>query len=627
MGQPFATKPEDLPVGNMLIYRATTFLKAFEASMDGRIISWTFRNQSKNESHIARTDHGFGIIDDRGTSTSSALFTIRKGDDTLTIAPYFKNPIILHCLVHGPTADVLRTAKDGLTGRDLAPLPSQDRVTPDGTDDYAASHHDHRRRGGKRFNASCILAIAANRYWKFTRKLRISDLIRKMPHATPSHADGFDVTALYREEFETKSCVPLGGYVTLYHLHMPRLGQDIVALDGYGQVVLIGEDFSFGDASRFERLIGHYAAHFLERSDPPCLTRMFFHIATQLFGGAVPSRKATGLALAYGNWRVGDCSFALTSIRQVADLGYQVDVLNQDSELIGFDPETANTSPHVHAMFGDSAMKRIRFNADYLDGLTHLMLGSLGLDPADRFSFQSRGRTYGNLWQKAMFPEFDGRPRNLVLGSPALRLQASQPFGLFFTLDLEKRRWIEQETFLLNLALWTEELRTPIKIILNGMTGYRHPHLLNTATLKTFDREQGIVSDIRCKIMRKVRTTELVSIAELKFEDKCRVVHEQVHYCIGPLGSGTIVPSVLYSKPSLIYSSHALMKINRESYKNLDLLIGPHTELVPQHWVTDSDKRDHRIFPEAEMTNYSISAERVLDLASSQVSYHAKRSR
>ncbi|SEN73892.1 hypothetical protein SAMN04488003_1315 [Loktanella fryxellensis] len=626
MGQPAPTQPQNMPTGNTLMYRATTFLKGFEAADDGQITNWSLLNQSRNESQVASTAQGVGILDAHGTPTSRALFTVRTGQDTLTIAIYDRNPIILHCLVHGPTADLLRTARDDLAGRDLAPLPAQDPVTPAGTDDYTARHYDHRRRGAKRFNASCILAIGANRYWAFSRKLKISDLIRKMPRATPSHADGFDIAAMYDTTFEIRSCVPLGGYVTLYHLHLPQPGLDVVALDGYGHVVLIGADFAIGDVLRFQKSMDHYAGHFRERGDATCPSREFFHIATRFFNDAVPQRTAPGLALSYGNWRVGDCSFALTSIRQVADLGYQVDVLNQDSELIGLDPDTAQTAPHLRALFGEAAMKRIRFNADYLDGLTHLMLGSLGLDPGCRFAFQSRGRTYGNLWQKTMFPEWDGRRTDLVLGSPPLRLQPTQPFGIFFTLDLEKRRWLEQETFLRSLVLWTEGLRTPVRIILNGMTGYRHPHLLNAATLKTFDREEKIVSGIRSRVMRKARNTQLMSIAELDLDGKCRAISEQVHYFIGPLGSGTVVPSVLYSKPGLIYSSHALFKINRDSFKNLNLLIGPCTEMIPQHWVTDTDKRDHRIFPDAEMTSYSISPDKVLTLASSQISYHLKRS-
>lgn len=626
MAQPRRTDSADRPVGHVLMYRATQFLKGIEVSAEGTVTHWTLRNRSANESRITGHATGFSLCDADGTATSDAIFTIRKGADTLVIAAYAKNPLILHGLVSGPSADALRQVAHDLAGASLARLPVQDGVTAGGKDDFHAQHHDHRRRGSKRFSASCLLALTANRYWRFSRTLKLSDLVRKMSRVRPAFHDGFEFQPLCEAAFETKSCLSLGGYVTLYHLHLPDLNEDVFALDGYGQVVLIGRNFIHGDPSRFERLLTPYVTHFVATAEDVCPSRFFFHVASHLCAAAPPARTAAGLALSYGNWRVGDCSFALTSIRQVADLGYEVDILNQDSELIGLDPHTAQGAPHVRALFGEAAMSRIRFNADYLDGLTHLMLGSLGLDPCDRFAFQSRGRTFGNLWQKTMFPEWDGRRRDQEPGSPAVVLQPAQPFGIFFTLDLEKRRWIEQETFLHNLALWTQDLRTPVRIILNGMTSYRHPHLLNEATLETFDREAGIVAELGSRIMRKVRTTELTSIAELNFEDKCRAIHDTVHFCIGPLGSGTVVPSVLYAKPSLIYSSHALLQINRDSYRNLDLLIGPQTDLVPQHWVTDSDTRDHRIFPEAEMTSYSISPDRVLDLASAQITYHVKRS-
>lgn len=626
MGLPQSARiSQDMPKGNVLMYRGITFLKGLEIADDGRITTWSQRNHSTNESALRSDASSISVVGADGTPTSKVMFVVRNSEDSLLIAPYCGDPLVLHCLVCGPSAALLRQARDTIMDQDMARLPKQSPITPDGKDDYFAVHHDYRRRGGRRFHPPTLLAIAANRYWKFTRPLRIADIVRKLPKVSPSYKMGFDFQALCREQFDLRSSISLGGYVSLYHLHLPQRDEDVFVLEGYGQIFMIGQDFTFGAQDRFKERLATYVPHLAKNEKNVCETRVFYQVARALFIGAPAARQAQGLTLGYGNWRVGDCSFALTAIRQMADLGYEVEVLDQDSELLGFDAETAAEKPHLRALFGEAAMSRIRFNADYLDGLGHLMSASLGLAPSERFAFQGRGRTYGNLWQKIMFPEFDGRRRDLVLGWPTERRDLSRPFGIFFTLDLEKRRWLEQEEFLDKLIEWADGQSVPITIFLNGMTGYRHAHRLNAATLKTFIHEDSIVSEFEARVITRYRNVTFSSMAKLTLDEKCQIVHEKVDYCIGPLGSGTVVPSVLYSKPGLIYSSNAMYGISRDKYKNIELLIGPYSELVPLTWSRDVDARDHKIFPEAEMTNYAIQPQRVLDLAIPQLEFHIRK--
>lgn len=626
-GEPKPATAADLPRGNVLMYRWTTFLKGMEVAEGGRLKIWSLKGDSPKESQFAVADGAVVVNDTGGNPTSRGLFAIRNGGDTLLIANFLGDPLVLHCFLAGSSADALRSARAAIATEDLSKWPAHGPVVPEGSDNYHAVHVEQgRTRGGKRFHPPVLLALAANPYWKFTRELRIADLVRKITKFGPSHPKDFDFLALCREPFKAISSITVSSYVTLYQLRLTNSHEDVFAFEGFGVVLLIGKNFILGDAARFRGHLKPYLEHFLESSRKVSESRFFYEIAKALFSDAVPNRKTKGLALSYGNWRVGDCSFALTSIRQMADLDHSIEILSSENEFLGFDPENADTETHVRKFFGDAACKRVHFDHTYVDGLSHLLNGNLGLARESRYQFQNRGRSYGRGWQKVMVPEFGGQRVDLLPGRPTVKRDPSRPFGIFFTLDLEKRRWLEQDDFIEALALWCAQENPSIQIHLNGMTSYRQPHRMGLPTFKTFTQEEKIVREIESRIQRKVPGFHFRSMAENTLNEKCRIIYDEIDYFIGPLGSGTVLPSVLYSKPGLIYSSNALYEINRDRYSNLDLLIGPYSELIPVEWSKDSDSRDHRFFPEAEMTNYSIPSDLVLRVVKAQLSFHLLKS-
>ncbi|MFT3688914.1 hypothetical protein [Paenirhodobacter sp.] len=622
-GQPRPAQGADLPQGNVLMYRWTTFLKGMAVEDDGRLTMWSMKGESPKESRFSLADGAVTVNDAGGNPTSRGLFSVSAGRDRLLIANFLGDPLVLHCFLSGPSAEALRAARSAIAAKDLSKWPAHEPVVPEGSDNYHAVHVQHGRgRGGKRFYPPVLLALATHPDWKLSRDLRIADLVRTMGKYGPSHPKDFDFLALCREPFKAVSSITVSSYVTLYQLQLTNFGEDVFAFEGFGVVLLIGENFILGDAGRFRGHLKPYLEHLLEPGRKVSESRFFYEIAKVLFADAAPTRSTKGLALSYGNWRLGDCSFALTSIRQMADLGHSIEILRSEDESLGFEPETAAAEPHMRKLLGDAAMKRVRFDQGYVDGLSSLLNGNLGLARENRFQFQNRGRTYGRGWQRVMIPEFNGQRLDLPPGRPAVKRENSRPFGIFFTLDLEKRRWLEQEDFIEKLAIWCAQRDPSIRIHINGMTSYRQPYRMGLPVYKTFVQEEKIVTDIEARIRKKIPTFSFHSMAEKTLNEKCRIICDEIDYFIGPLGSGTVVPSVMYSKPGLIYSSNALYEINRDKYANLDLLIGPYTELAPVAWSKDADARDHRFFPEAEMTNYSIPTDLILELAKAQISFH-----
>lgn len=317
--------------------------------------------------------------------------------------------------------------------------------------------------------------------------------------------------------------------------------------------------------------------------------------ATDYF--ALPSRspgdqRPLRVTAAIGNRRVGDYIMQLAWLEELTalpphELTLDRVLVNRSSEFF----DVGRIFPELRPILERQASAaHIEHRARHLPGSLLSDVRSLAhLDVADRL--------------RARFARAVERLRR-ESGAEALTAPlAPCPITIWTAVELEKRVWAEQfqalPQILTRLAEILLEDGEPLGLVLSGLTATEDGVIPGADGLVARERQAhaDLVRAIRWPV-RVVDGAGLPLSRKAVLADRCDLV-------LGPIGSASVLPSMLFSKPGVLYGARA---ISRAGFQ------GPDCVMVPDERVIELRDRASATWTSSSSVSYSLDGRHVLEV-------------